>query len=165
MSASEAKGISARLVEITTALIIFAFGSLVVYDSQRLGAQWGDTGPQAGYFPFYIGLIICFCSAVILVKALLHRQTNLFVEWQPLKRVLFVLMPAGVYVLGVQLFGIYLPSALYIALFMIWLGKYAWWKALLVGALTMLVFFFMFEVWFKVALYKGIYNPLSVIGY
>ena len=27
------------------------------------------------------------------------------------------------------------------------------------------IFFLMFEVWFKVPLYKGIYEPLSFLGY
>ena len=161
----KARGPITRYVEIVVALGIFSFGALVAYDSYRLGARWGDSGPQAGYFPFYVGLIMCFCSAVIVLRSLWVKQSSVFVDWEALRRVGYVLIPAGMYVLGVQLFGLYLPSALYIALFMIWLGKYAWWKALLVGVLTTLVFFFMFEVWFKVALYKGIYNPLSAIGY
>ena len=37
---------------------------VVVYDSYRLGAKWGSDGPQSGYFPFYIGLLICFSSLV-----------------------------------------------------------------------------------------------------
>ena len=42
-----------------------------------------------------------------------------------MKRVLSVLLPAAVYVGAIMLLGLYVASALYIALFMIILGKYS----------------------------------------
>ena len=76
-----------------------------------------------------------------------------------------VLIPAALYVLAVQFIGIYVASALYIALFMVLLGKYSWTKALSTGIGASLVFFLMFEVWFKVPLYKGTLNPTGFLGY
>ena len=55
--------------------------------------------------------------------------------------------------------------ALYLAVFMVWLGKYSWLKGITVGVAISVVMFLMFEVWFLVPLYKGAYNPLSFIGY
>ena len=51
--------------------------------------------------------------------------------------------------------GIYVASIVFIAFFMRWLGKYAWWKVATVSIGTMVVFFLIFEVWFKVPLPKG----------
>jgi hypothetical protein len=51
--------------------------------------------------------------------------------------------------------GIYVPSIVFIAVFMVWLGKYKWLKTLVVSVCTVAVFFVMFEVWFKVPLPKG----------
>ena len=48
--------------------------------------------------------------------------------------VLAVLLPALVYVLAIQLLGIYVASAIFIALFMVWLGKYPWLKSVVIGA-------------------------------
>jgi hypothetical protein len=48
---------------------------------------------------------------------------------------------------------------------MVWLGKYSWVKGVLIGAAVSVVTFMMFEIWFKVPLFKGAYNPLSLIGY
>jgi len=42
-------------MEIAVALLFLLFGGVVSWDSYRLGASWGSDGPQAGYFPFYIG--------------------------------------------------------------------------------------------------------------
>jgi hypothetical protein len=154
-------------MEIVVALIVLALGALVVFDSYRLGSKWGSDGPQSGYFPFYIGLLLCIASAVILVRAITSAamKGEIFVTWAPLKLVLIVLVPALVYVVAVQYIGLYLASAVYITIFMIWLGHYSWARSLLVGFGVNAAFFVMFEVWFKVPLLKGELNPLGFLGY
>ena len=64
-----------------------------------------------------------------------------------------------------QYVGLYLASAVYIAVFMAWLGKYSWLKSIAVGVLVNVSFFLMFEVWFKVPLFKGDLDPLHFLGY
>lgn len=159
-------GISVRAMEIAVALILFGLGGMVVYDSVRLGYRWVGDGPEAGYFPFYIGAFICVSSAVTLGQALFgKKKSGMFVEWPQLKLVFSVLVPAGFFVLGIQLIGIYVAAAAYIAVFMVWLGKYNWIKGALLGIAVSAVMFMMFEVWFKVPLFKGAYNPLGFLGY
>ena len=161
-------GISTRTMEIVAAIVLFGIGSLVVYDSHRLGSSWGADGPEAGYFPFYIGLIICVSSTVVFIQQVFGRsgkRGGTFVEWQPLKQVLAVLIPAVVYVLGIQVIGLYVASAIYIALFMRLLGKYSWLKGVSLGFIVSAVSFATFEIWFKVPLYKGAFDPLSFLGY
>ena len=162
------RGISMRSAEIVVALLVLVMGSVVVYDSLRLGAKWAEDGPEAGYFPFYIGALICIGGGVTLICALLGKgikKDALFVEFEVLKPVLSVLLPAAVFVFGIQMIGIYVASALYIAVFMVWLGKYSWLRGVLVGGSVSTVMFMTFEVWFKVPLFKGEFNPLSFIGY
>jgi hypothetical protein len=48
---------------------------------------------------------------------------------------------------------------------MVWLGGYSWWKSVVVGFVINALFFLMFEVWFKVPLFKGVLNPLGFLGY
>jgi hypothetical protein len=161
-------GISTRTMEIVVAFVLFGIGSLVVYDSYRLGSSWGADGPEAGYFPFYIGLIICISSVVVFIQQMFGRsgrRGGTFVEWQALRQVLAVLIPAVLYVLGIQLVGLYVASAIYIALFMHVLGKYSWLKSATLGFAVSAVAFTTFEVWFKVPLYKGAFDPLSFLGY
>lgn len=160
-------GISLKSAEIIVAVLLFIFGSGVAFDSYRLGAQWDADGPQSGYFPFYIGLMIAIASMVTLTQALLRvadARAALFVSWKALKQVMAVLVPAAVYVLAVQLIGIYIASVVYIAVFMIWLGQYPWWKGMAVALIVIISFYFMFEIWFKVPLFKGSYDLLGMFG-
>jgi putative tricarboxylic transport membrane protein len=164
---STRRGISTRSVETGTALLTFAFGAIVTYGSYALGSRWGDDGPQAGYFPFYVGLLVCIGSLVNLVIGLregARQRDRVFVEWEALRRVMAVLVPAALFVAGVQLVGIYFSALVYIAGFMIWLGGYGWHRAFAVGFSVSLVLYMMFEVWFQVPLPKGAYDPLALIG-
>jgi putative tricarboxylic transport membrane protein len=147
---------SLRSVEIVTAAIVLLFGAIVVYDSQRLGSRWGDDGPQPGYFPFYIGLLICLSAVVILVRALRSRgAATSFVSREQLKLIMVVLVPTVVYVALVGYLGLYVASTLYIAFFMWWLGKYPWLKIVPVSVGVNVAFFLTFEIWFRVPLPKG----------
>ncbi len=159
-------GISVKTMEIVIALVFLGIGAMVVYDSNRLGFRWASDGPEAGYFPFYIGTFICVSSLVTLAQAVFgKKRSGVFVEWAPLRQVFSVLVPAGFFVLGIQMIGIYVAAAAYIAVFMVWLGKYGWLKSIVLGLAVSVVMFMMFEVWFKVPLFKGEFNPLNFLGY
>ena len=161
-------GISVRTAEIVVALFLLVLGSLVAYDSVRLGFRWVADGPEAGYFPFYIAMFICISSLGTLVQVMFGKgagEHKVFVEWEQLKLVLSVLLPAAVFVFGIQMIGIYVASVAYIAFFMVWLGKYTWIKSVLLGIAVSVATFMMFEVWFKVPLFKGVFNPLVFLGY
>jgi hypothetical protein len=154
-------------VDTVVAAILFVIGAVVIVEARRLGAGWTSDGPGSGYFPFYIGLIVCISALGVIYQswAPKTRDEGVFVDRQQLRRVLSVLLPAALYVLGIWLVGIYVASALYIALFMIVLGKYPPLKSLVLAVIVNAVFFMMFEVWFKVPLYKGTLEPLRFLGY
>src|SRR5580765_1181771 len=156
-TAGDDGGISTRTMEIVVALVLLALSALVVYDSYRLGARWGDDGPQAGYFPFYIGLLICASGATIFARA--FRTPALaaesFVSREELKKILTVLVPTVVYVSVIASLGFYVTSTLYVAYFMWYLGKYSWIKIAPVSIGVSVAFFLIFEIWFSVPLPKG----------
>lgn len=154
-------------VDAIVAVLLLIVGVVVVVEARRLGAEWTTDGPGSGYFPFYIGLVLCISSLGILYQAVAgkSRDTGTFVDRQQLRQVLAVLLPAAVYVLAIVFLGIYVASAIYIALFMIVLGKYSPVKSVILGLAVNTIFFLMFEVWFKVPLFKGALDPLGFLGY
>jgi hypothetical protein len=148
---------STRSAEVAVAGLFFLLGAIVIVESVRLGARWAADGPQAGYFPFYLGVIICLASVVNLVRGLLLRgpRNRAFVEVGQFKLVLSVLIPSAVFVAAVGWLGIYVSAIVYIGIFMRWLGKYPWWKLIAVAFGVSITFYLIFELWFKVPLPKG----------
>jgi hypothetical protein len=160
-------GVATYVVEAIVATCIVIMGAVVLQGSWALGSGWTSDGPGPGYFPFYIGIILCVSGIGTLYQALFgkNKNTEVFVDGEQLKRVLSVLLPAVVYVLAIQFVGIYVASAVYIALFMIILGKFSPIKSVITALAVVVLFFFMFEVWFRVPLFKGQLDPLSFLGY
>ena len=164
---AETSSVGARIVtvDLVVSVLVFVAGALVAWDSHRLGSSWASDGPEAGYFPFFIGLLICICSAVVFVQSLMKIKTDrtVFVTVGQLKQVMVILGPSAAYVLGVQLIGIYVSSAIFIFLFMKIAGKYSWLRSLMVGGGVSIISFILFEIWFKIPLPKG---PLeNLLGY
>jgi hypothetical protein len=151
-----------KSAELAVSALFFVFGAIVIYDSLRLGSGWAADGPRPGYFPFYIGLLICISAVINFARGLLIRgeQDKTFVEVGQLKMVLTVLIPTAIFAAAVTWIGIYASAVLFIAFFMIWLGKYLWWKAAVVSLGTIVVFYLVFEIWFKVPLPKGFVERL-----
>lgn len=159
------RGVSTRTMEIAVAGLILLLALVVISDSWRVGARWAEDGPQAGYFPFYVGIILFAASTWTLLRAAFYKKavTGIFVSRKKLKLVTSVFVPSMVYVLAIYLIGIYVASALFIGAFMYWHGRFPWKKIIPVSASVPVFLFFMFEVWFLVPLPKG---PLeSLIGY
>src|SRR5512134_3411420 len=132
-----------KSAELAVAALFLLFGAIVIADSVRLGFGWQEVhGPRPGYFPFYIGLIMCVASLINLVLALIvpREKNRTFVEVGQLKMVLAVLVPTAVFAGAVTWIGVYASAVLFIGFFMRWLGKYPWWKVAAVGLGTAVVF-------------------------
>lgn len=136
---------------------MFLLGVLVIYDSVRVGIRWVEDGPQAGYFPFYIGVLLCLASLWNLMKNHLDRAKakKSFVGRRSLVLILSMLLPTVVYVVLIGWIGFYVSSILFIGLFMVWLGKYSWARSAAVSATVIVCIYLMFEIWFRVPLPKG----------
>lgn len=167
MQSSDSARVLARIVtvDVVVAVIVFALGAVVVYESHELGSSWGSDGPEAGYFPFYVGSLICISAVVIFVQSVLRLRsdTKVFVERGQLKQVMIVLIPTVAYVAGVQTIGIYVSALVFIGLFMRLVGKYSWLRSVLVGSGVSVAAFMLFEIWFKIPLPKGPVEAL--LGY
>lgn len=155
-----------RGAEIGVALVILALAVLIVVDSLRIGARWTADGPQTGYFPLYISLILCVACAVNIVFALRRRrdENRSFVGFGQLKLVLAVLLPTTVFVAVIPWTGLYVSAVLFIAYFMRRLGSYAWWKTATTSLGTGVTLFLLFEIWFLVPLPKGPLERLLGLG-
>src|SRR5262249_56095795 len=62
--------VSTRTVDIVVSLLLLAFAALLCFDNWRTGIAWAPDGPQAGYFPFYLGFILAAASLYRLITSL-----------------------------------------------------------------------------------------------
>ena len=160
-------GVSELGPELGVAGFLMLLGAMVVFDSLRMGAGWADDGPQSGYFPFYIGLMLLASSGFVLFKALacwMNRGaadgkpsllTRTFVGRDELQLVMAMLVPATLYVVAMGFVGLYASSIVLIAWFMRRHGGFGWPLSAAVSIGVPLTVFFVFERWFLVPLPKG----------
>ena len=153
----ESPAVLQRGPELAVAIVLVVLALGVIADSLRVGIGWAPDGPRAGYFPFYIGLILLGASGTTMVATLLRwrKLDREFAQRSELGLVFAVLVPMVVYVAAVSFIGIYVASMLLIGYFMRKHGRFGWPATLAVSVGVPLAFFLVFERWFLVPLAKG----------
>ena len=148
---------STRTVEIVACLLLLALAVTLGIDNYRTGISWDSTGPQAGYFPFYLSVILGGASLYGLVTTFLARAvpSDTFVTRAQLRRVLLVFVPTALFCLAMQYLGLYVASFVLIAGFMRFVGRIAWWKSLLTAFVFTAIMFATFDIAFDVIMPKG----------
>jgi putative tricarboxylic transport membrane protein len=156
---------STRAVEVTVYILLVALALLLGFDNWRTGMGWASDGPEAGYFPFYLSVVLAAASIFGLVTCFLGRATasESFVTRDQLRRVMQVFVPTLLFCLFTQWLGLYVASFVLIAGFMWKIGRIALWKSLLTSFVFTIVMFVTFEIAFDVIMPKG---PLEALfGY
>jgi putative tricarboxylic transport membrane protein len=154
-----------RTIEIVVALLLLALAVTLGWDNWRTGIGWDSTGPQPGYFPFYLSVILAGASLYGLIAALRSREDALktFVTRAQLRRVMAVFVPTLLFCLLTQFLGLYVASFLLIASFMRLVGKIALWRSLVTAFIFTAIMFVTFDIVFDVIMPKG---PLeAAFGY
>jgi putative tricarboxylic transport membrane protein len=156
---------SNRTAEIFVSLALLALAATLGYDNWRTGIGWDDTGPEPGYLPFYLSVILGAASLYGLGAALISRKEarETFVTRAQLRRVMAVFVPTFLFCLVTQFLGLYVASFVLIAGFMRVVGKIALWKSLLTALVFTALMFVTFDIAFDVIMPKG---PLeAAFGY
>jgi putative tricarboxylic transport membrane protein len=148
--------VATRSVDVAVSLLLLGFACLLGWDSWRIGMSWADDGPQAGYFPFYLSVLMGAASVYGLVTALLARAASgAFVLRDQFGRVLQVFAPTLLYCVAMQFLGLYVASFVLIAGFMWWIGNIRVWVSLLTAFVFTATMFVTFEIAFDVLMPKG----------
>ncbi|WP_342653635.1 tripartite tricarboxylate transporter TctB family protein [Pseudomonas sp. F3-2] len=150
-----------RWVELGLALFTLLIGAVVMSGSVEQGIGWGDAGPEPGYFPFYIGLLLATASLANGVLTLIRWKplSTSFVSRGAFRQVLSVFIPIALFVCAMPFSGIYVASAVFIAWFM-WRDKvrakpYGKPMIVAVSVGAVLASYLIFDLWFKVPLDAG----------
>lgn len=150
-----------RTAEIATAVAVALTGAVVVAESLTHDIGWSDTGPGSGYFPFRVGLLLIAAASIQAVQGLRGAgSAEPFVTREELRRSLSVFWPTAAVVVAMFPLGCYLPSGVYLAWMMRRHGGHGWLLSAAYGVAVMVVFFLVFDLWFRVPLAKG---PLEAL--
>jgi hypothetical protein len=144
-------------VNIAVYLILLGLAALLGYDNWRTGMSWEADGPQAGYFPFYLGLLLGAASLYGLGQQLFLQAgpEKVFVTTDQFRRVLQVFVPTLLFCIFMQWLGLYVASFILISGFMWMVGRIALWKSILTGLIFSIAMFVTFDVAFDVIMPKG----------
>jgi putative tricarboxylic transport membrane protein len=156
---------SNRSVDVVVSLLLMAVAATLGHDNWRTGIAWDSTGPEPGYFPFYLSVILGAASLYGLVAGFLSRREagETFVTRAQARRVMAVFVPTLLFCLATQFLGLYVASFLLISGFMRLVGKIALWKSLLTALVFTAAMFVTFDIAFDVIMPKG---PLeAAFGY
>jgi hypothetical protein len=135
---------------------VLAFAALMAWDNWRTGIRWESTGPQAGYFPFYVSLILAgACLWGLAVEFLAARQARRRSCAQPVRP-----RPAGLRPDAPLRAGHAVARHLRLELpadrgFMRWVGKLKLWIVDRHRARVRVAMFVTFDVAFDVIMPKG----------
>jgi len=157
--------VGTRSADIVVYLMLLGFAALLGFDNWRTGMSWEADGPQAGYFPFYLSVLLAAASLYGLVHKLLMERGpgETFVTGEQFRRVMQVFVPTLLFCVFMQWLGLYVASFVLITGFMWLVGRIALWKSLVTGFLFSLIMFITFDIAFDVIMPKG---PLeAAFGY
>ena len=160
-----------RKADIIVASGLMVIGLLVLGDAVRLGFGWGMSGPESGFFPFYMALGIVISTFFILMRAIkIYKKDGAGKPLVPkggTAQILWVLLPAIGVVLLTELLGLHLATVLYLAFYMGVVGKINWGKVILLSVLVPLVVYVLFDRIFLIPLPEGVWgkNIMALIPF
>lgn len=153
--------LSRRQAEIGFALLAGLAGFVILTGAMELDTGWSRSGPEAGYFPFRLGVLLMAASGIILLRVLLQRgPREAFLTWGAAKKLLAFLLPLVGFLLLIQPVGLYIAGAAYLFVALAIMGRVPWLKSGLIAVLVPVLLFIAFEYAFRAPLPKGPLGPL-----
>lgn len=147
--------VARHTMECIVAAAITVFGGIIIAGSMQLSIGWASTGPQSGYFPFRLGVMLCITGLLLLAQMFFDKETRTFVTGEQLKHSFAMFLPTLFLVVLMPFLGCYVSSCFYILYMMRRHGEMPWPKALLLAFLLIAALYGLFDYWFMVPLAKG----------
>ncbi|MFQ5894283.1 MAG: tripartite tricarboxylate transporter TctB family protein [Nitrospinota bacterium] len=119
-------------VAVGAAFVVLAI--VLMVQVAPLGPGWGEGGPQPGFFPFSVAVLMALGGLAAALQALRSEGDRLFFEHpQEVADLLKVGIPLALAIASVPYLGLYIMTALYLTFFARWYGRFRWYSAAAAG--------------------------------
>jgi putative tricarboxylic transport membrane protein len=152
---------SQRKKDISSSLCLFALGLFLALQSARLSV-WGRSGPEAGFFPFVVAVIIIGLSFFITGQSTLSRaqeKEKISEEREDNRINIFRVSSYGIlmllYGISIVRVGFLITSALFLFLILKYVERQSWKITILLGSASMLISYLLFVYLLKVPFPRG----------
>jgi hypothetical protein len=147
-----------RRAETLFALLLVVGAAVFVREALRLPVGWTAAGPGSGFFPLLLTLGVAFNALLILGKSVRTPEappSEPFIPRSAWRSLVIVFLPMLAVIALIDIFGLYLGGAGYLAGYTRFVGRSRWITVILVSALIPAALFLIFERWFLLPLPKG----------
>ncbi len=142
-----------RKAELLWGVAFLAVAVVVIGESIRLGFGWEEHGPQAGFVPFWLAIIMVVCGGIIIFRGLLMNVRESFFMSRPaMWAMIWVFLTSTLLAIMIWTLGMYIATVVFAVLFACWLGRHPWYVALGFAIIMALAVFYGME--------KGLTIPL-----
>jgi putative tricarboxylic transport membrane protein len=147
-----------RSADRVTAALLLAFAVAFSVGALKQYQWWGSGGPGPAFMPFWLGLVMALLALVLLLRSLKERNPG--GAWLPrgegLRDMLVVLAATIAFVALLNVTGMIIGTALYIAFLVRYLGRHRWWVALVIALAAAGFNWLVFVHWLHVPMPEGL---------
>jgi len=146
-----------RSADRATAVFLFALSVAFAAGALKVYSWWGPGGPGSAFLPFCLGVVMAFLALGLLIKSLKqqHPGDAWFPRGEGLRDMLVVLGVTVVFVAALNVLGMVIGTAIYLAVLIRYLGRHPWWVTLAVAAATAGFNWLVFVHWLRVPFPEG----------
>jgi hypothetical protein len=127
-----------RAADRVTAALLLAFAVAFSAGAIKSYQWWGPGGPGPAFLPFWLGLVMACLALGMLIRSLKQRDPGApwFPRGEGLRDMLVVLGVTIAFVALLNVLGMVIGTAIYLAILVGYLGKHRWWVtgAVAIGA-------------------------------
>ena len=146
-----------RSADRVTAALLLAFAVAFSVGALKQYQWWGSGGPGPAFLPFWLGLVMALLALTMLIRSI--KEKNPGESWLPrgegLRDVLVVLAATVAFVALLNVTGMIIGTALYLAFLVRYLGKHRWWVTLSVALAAAGFNWLVFVHWLRVPMPEG----------
>jgi putative tricarboxylic transport membrane protein len=145
-----------------SSIFLLLFSVFICFFSYKLSIG-SINSPGAGFFPFYLGIILGLLSIRNFTKAVAQGMTAIEtiktldtdINW---KNIIFTVVVLFSYPVMLNIFGFLVSTFLFTSLFLRFINPQRWLVVLGMGGAVAIIFYFVFQYWLKIQFPSGIFG-------